>query len=252
MNPYFTHPTTCEWRTASPWGTTFNAKLMSWLADLKWPISASPDQTVLWIELMVSFRLETGMAIPVADPKNMNCHLTPGIHVIHCMPSRTLGAEVWTFKNALDTLSKTLMQPLFPWDAACIRCSTKHFGLSFKAGGLNIRPIFPKAHLVHETLYRYLSVQRGKPTTSLVLDLPTIKPIPEPEELYPSHSVTEVRGSRVVGFWGPLFPVCAWCSPCSFPFARTFDPQADAIDIDVNVKQEGQWRSLIAGVIAPG
>ena len=152
---------------------------MSWLADLKWPISASPDQTVLWIELMVSFRLETGMAIPVADPKNMNCHLTPGIHVIHCMPSRTLGAEVWTFKNALDTLSKTLMQPRFPWDAACVRCSTKHFGLSFKAGGLNIRPIFPKAHLVHETLYRYLSVQRGKqPRAS-----PTIKPIPEPEDL---------------------------------------------------------------------
>ena len=99
------------------------------------------------------------------------------------MPSRSLGAEVWTFKNALDTLSKTLMQPLYPWDAACIKCNTKHFGLSFKAAGLNIRPIFPKAHLVHETLYRYLSAQRGKPTTSLSLDLPMIKPTPEPEDL---------------------------------------------------------------------
>ena len=137
-------------KAASPWGTTFNAKLMSWLADLKWPTSASPDQTVLWIELMVSFRLETGMAIPVADPKNMNCHLTPGIHVIHCMPSRTLGAEVWTFKNALDTLSTAT----FSFGCRLHQMQYQALWAVLQSRWSQHPPNFPKVHLVHET-FRY-------------------------------------------------------------------------------------------------
>ena len=184
-NPYFQWPDTDDWRTASPWGTTFNKHLMAWLGEISWPVSESPDIHVTWIELLVSFRLHSGLEIPVPDPKKgyYELYLTPGVHTIHAMPSRSLGAEAYSLRNAVSTLGKVLRQDLLPWQYGQAKCNTSHFGIHFKANGFRIRPDLPFLQKTHEILYRYFSSQKGKPATSRHLSLPSKQVCPEPEDL---------------------------------------------------------------------
>ena len=135
----------------------YDVQQMTWLGEISWPVSESPDIHVTWIELLVSFRLHSGIEIPVPDPKKgYELYLTPGVHTIHAMPSRTLGAEAWSFRNAVSTLGKVLRQDLLPWQYGQEKCNTNHFGIHFKANGFRIRPALPFLQKTHEILYQFL------------------------------------------------------------------------------------------------
>ena len=197
-NPYFQRPDGNFWRPISVWGTTFNACLMRWLEQLSWPEEHDCAAPVLWIELLTSFRLTTKCPIPLQLPAQQGVYLTPGIHTIHSMPCLSLGAEACSFQNALKSLALILDQKLVPWHLGKTKCDTiPIFGFHLHASGLLLRPSFPHSQEVRVCLYKYLTSQKGKPSTSSRLDLPSERIPPEPEDV--SQSAGSKR-SRFASF----------------------------------------------------
>ena len=183
---------------------------MRWLEQLSWPEEHDSAAPVLWIELLTSFRLTTKCPIPLQLPTQQGVYLTPGIHTIHSMPCLSLGAEACSFQNALKSLALILDQKLVPWHLGKTKCDTiPIFGFHLHASGLLLRPSFPHSQEVRVCLYKYLTSQKGKPSTSSKLDLPSERIPPEPED------VSQSAGSKRCQFHESqtvIFSVCFFWS----------------------------------------
>ena len=67
-NPFFHFPEDASWRQRACWGTTFTLAALKWLQMLKWPQDGRAVGQVTWIELLLSFKEQTGLAIPAPHP----------------------------------------------------------------------------------------------------------------------------------------------------------------------------------------
>ena len=66
------------------WGTTFTLAALKWLQMLKWPQDGCAAGQVTWIELLLSFKEQTGLAIPAPHPTVHGTFHSPGVHrVLH-------------------------------------------------------------------------------------------------------------------------------------------------------------------------
>ena len=154
------------------WGVTFTKQVLQWIGELKWPL-VPDERPITWAELLISFRMHSGMRLPVAHPRNRHIYLTPGIHRTHAQGLRTLGTDIWSFKNALSTISSIVDQDLLPWNRAEKQCNTALvLGAKVKASGFGLRPNFPCQASVITFLQQYFATQRGRPGTSVSYDLP--------------------------------------------------------------------------------
>ena len=173
-----------EWRRASPWGVTYNLKLMLWLQELRWPPEDAVTRHITWNELLVSFRMHCGLWIPVTNPKMPTTYLTPGIHKVFNVEQKSLGGESFAFRSSLQSLSTVLGQPLVPWHRAATRVSTNEvFGYFWQAAGFVVRPQFPFENETIDLLHQYFAKQPGKLATGTILKLPARAVTPEPEDL---------------------------------------------------------------------
>ena len=91
VNPYFAWPPDDTWKSMTSWRVTFTKQVLRWIGELKWPL-VPDEQPITWAELLISFRMHSGMRLPVAHPRNRHIYLTPGIHRIHALGLRTLAA----------------------------------------------------------------------------------------------------------------------------------------------------------------
>ena len=154
------------------WGVTFTKQVLRWIGELKWPL-VPDERPITWAEFLISFRMYSGMRLPVAHPRNKHIYLTPGIHRIHALGLRTLGTDIWSFKNALNTISSIVNQDLLPWNRAEKKCNTALvLGAKLQTSGFALRPIFPCQTEVIIFLQQYFATQRGRPGTSVSYDLP--------------------------------------------------------------------------------
>ena len=140
VNPYSVWPPDDTWKSMASRRVTFTNQVLKWIAELRWPL-VPDERPVTWAELLISFRLYSGMRLPVAHPRNRHIYLTPGIHRIHAQGSRTLRTDIWSFKNALNTISSVVSQDLLPWNQAEKQCNTALvLGAKVKASGFGLRP----------------------------------------------------------------------------------------------------------------
>ena len=173
-----------EWRRASPWGVTFNLKLMQWLQELHWPPEDAATRHVTWNELLVSFRLHSGLCIPTVNPKLPTTFLTPGIHKVFNVVQKTLGGESFAFRSSLQSLSTVLGQPLVPWHRAATCVNTHEvFGYSWRVAGFVARPRFPFEQETIDILHRFFAKQPGKLSTGTILKITAREVAPEPEDI---------------------------------------------------------------------
>ena len=103
VNPYF------AWPPETSWGVTFTKQVLQWIGNLNGPCPGRATHNVGRTPHFISHAFE------VAHPRNRYIYLTPGIHRTHAQGLRTLGTDIWSFKNALNTISSIVNQDLLPW-----------------------------------------------------------------------------------------------------------------------------------------
>ena len=145
---------------ASIWSVSFNEALISWLATLRWPDGA-PHRTVLWIELLVSFRLHSGLLVPKPLPGVEGCFVSPTFWPTLRDPPLTLAQELQSFQRTIRSLETLLDQTLLPWDSAVRREGTR-FRLPFSLQGFAHGPDLPNYPQVVEALLRYGDSQTNR------------------------------------------------------------------------------------------
>ena len=94
----------------NPLKITFTLAALKWLQMLKWPRDGCAAGQVTWIELLLSFKEQTGLAIPAPHPTVHGMFHSPGIHRVLHYEEKALGAESWSFNNFLRSLSTILGQ----------------------------------------------------------------------------------------------------------------------------------------------
>ena len=184
VNPFFHFPVDDSWRQRACWGITFTLAALKWLQMLKWPRDGCAAGQVTWIELLLSFKEQTGLAILAPHPTVHGMFHSPGIHKVLHYEEKTLGAESWSFNNFLRSLSTILGQEVLPWHKATKTISTTPlFGVAVHAGGFHGRPSFPHETKVRELLDAYFTKQAGRAHTGFVLRQSRTAPVVEEEDL---------------------------------------------------------------------
>ena len=169
-NPFFHFPEDASWRQRACWVTTFTLAALKWPQMLKWPQDGRGAGQVTWIELLLSFKEQTGLAIPAPHPTVHGMFHSPGIHRVLHYEEKTLGAESWSFNNFMRFLRTIIGQEVMPWHKATNTIGTTPlFGVAVHAGGFNCRPNFPHENKVRELLDAYFTKQVGRAHTGFVL-----------------------------------------------------------------------------------
>ena len=183
-NPFFHFPADASWRQRACWGTTFTLAALKWLQMLKWPQDGCAAGQVTWIELLLSFKEQTGLAIPAPHPTVHGTFHSPGVHRVLHYEEKTLGAESWSFNNFMRSLRTIIGQEVLPWHKATNTIGTTPlFGVAVHAGGFNCRPNFPHQSKVRELLDAYFTKQVGRAHTGFVLRQSRTSPTVEEEDL---------------------------------------------------------------------
>ena len=149
-------------RFASPWSHTFTQALYNWVQKLCWPSSQIETPGVSLVELLISFKLETGLNVPVADPDD------PGAFTLSRIKPTvsdltSLGEESRRFFSAVQSLETALQFFVLPWSEPLFGAVTNlgyPFGM-MKVAGFKIRPWMPHEPEVRRLFGEYL----GKLTT---------------------------------------------------------------------------------------
>ena len=114
-NPFFQLPVDDTSRQRACWGVTFTLAAMRWLLLLKWPKDECAEGQVTWIELLLSFKEQTGLAIPAPHPTVHGVYHSPGVHSVLHYEEKSLGSESWSFNNFLRSLRTITEQEVMPW-----------------------------------------------------------------------------------------------------------------------------------------
>ena len=162
-NPYCDLTLLEDWTERAIWGITFTQSLLRWSAILQWPDETESNGHITWAELAVSFGLFTGCPIPNQHPHIHGTFVTPGIHRSMIHTEKTLGAQAFSLRSALQSTSTITGQRLIPWKLSTADADTKRtFGFRVKAAGLKIRPIIPCAQEVERLMRDFFAKQTGK------------------------------------------------------------------------------------------
>ena len=162
-NPYCDLTFLEDWTERAIWGITFTQSLLRWSAILQWPDETESNGRITWAELAVSFGLFTGCPIPNQHPHIHGTFVTPGIHRSMIHTEKTLGAQAFSLRSALQSTSTITGQRLIPWKLSTADADTKRtFGFRVKAAGLKIRPVIPCASEVERLMRDFFAKQTGK------------------------------------------------------------------------------------------
>ena len=181
INPFFQLPVDDTWRQRACWGVTFTLAAMRWLLLLKWPKDECAEGQVTWIELLLSFKEQTGLAIPAPHPTVYGVYHSPGVHSVLHYEEKSLGSKSWSFNNFLRSLRTITEQEVMPWHRSTSAVGTTPlFGVSVHAGGFNA--IFPCENKVRELLDAYFTKQPGRAHTGCILRQQRVPPKVEQED----------------------------------------------------------------------
>ena len=126
---------------ASPWTHTFTHALYNWAQKLCWPTIPVETRGVSLVELLISFKLETGLNVPVANPDDPGSftlsRIKPAISDL-----TSLGDESRRFSSAIQSLETSLQAFVLPWSEPFFGAVTTlgyPFGM-MKLSGFKVRP----------------------------------------------------------------------------------------------------------------
>ena len=151
-----------QWQFAATWGVTFFGRLWEWFSLLRWPPSKQPDECILWVELLVAFRMWSGSRLPVPAPDTPGTFILPHLKPTLAGNTVSLGEECKRFQYAVRTLETLHGAPLLPWDGTTCVDARRVLGRSgIKCMGFLVRPWFPLQHEVDAALRGYAQPIRG-------------------------------------------------------------------------------------------
>ena len=144
------------WQFACVWGVTYCQAILDWLRTLRWPPAPQHDRSILWIELLTSFRLASGLRVPVANVECPGTFLLPEINPLLGGNLPSLGEETRMFQHSIRSLETLLQIPLMPWDAWVRQDAYRVLGVSgVGAQGFRVRPFLPNQQEVTVALAEY-------------------------------------------------------------------------------------------------
>ena len=142
---------------ASPWTHTFTHALYNWVQKLCWPTTPVETRGVSSVELLISFKLEMGLNVPVANPDDPGSftlsRIKPAVSDL-----TSLGDESRRFSSAIQSLETSLQAFVLPWSEPFFGAVTTlgyPFGM-MKLSGFKVRPWIPHEPEVQRIFGEYL------------------------------------------------------------------------------------------------